>query len=349
MCLLSCSEAYEPRKVSWSCVSVGILFYMSVGLSLIFLGVALAAASFGGVAVLHRLGENGSSCALSATAGSIALIYSILALLPHSEIPSAAMLPLLVMPAALGVGWITDTASMRLPHTTANTALAVVSIATFFGWLQIVVETPALPAGVVIAAMTTPTVAGVVFSPPTVRSVIWWYSLGVTSMAGCVIAAFVHPDISFATGLTLVIVFAVGVAVLIAGRLLVWAGQAGGGDPVWLASFTVAASAHAVLSAGKLLTATETMLIAVMGASTFFIIGGLLALLMNAARRVFVWFLSKRYGQADSGKKLSDVTQETLQFTLAGQWSALGLIGFVIAWKFTPLGENMTETWFSSF
>ena len=311
---------------------------MPAGPSLVFLGVALAAASFGGGAVLRRLGESGPSCALSATAGALALVYGTLAVLPRPPFTLAAMLPLLAITAALGVGWITDTASTRLPHTTANTTLAVVSIASLAGWLQVSTDAPSLPTGVITMTMAIPTVAGIVFAPPTTRTVIWWYSLGIASVLGCVSVAFLHPGASSAEALGISAAFAVGLAVLIAGRILVQVGQAGAGDPVWLASSALAASSHAVLSAGTP-TAPEAVMVATMGASIFFVVGGLIALLINAAHRANAWFRSKR--------SLDAPTKEALQITLAGQWSALGMMGFVIIWKFTPLGTNMTTTWIS--
>ena len=109
---------------------------MPIGLSLVFLGVVLAAASLGGRAVLIRLGEDGPSCALSGASGAAALGYGVLALLPRPPIPAAALLPLLAVAGALGVGWTTDTASRRLPHTVANTTLAAVSAAALAGGIR---------------------------------------------------------------------------------------------------------------------------------------------------------------------------------------------------------------------
>ena len=310
---------------------------MSVGLSLIFLGVALAGASFGGGAVLRRLGEGGPSCALSATAGALALTYGTLAVLPRPDIPADAMLPLLVITSALGVGWTTDTASMRLPHTTANTTLAVVSAASFFGWQQITVDSPTLPAFMIVIATALPTMAGVLFAPPTTRSVVWWYLLGTLPMVGCALVASLHPDASFQSALGLLAVFTISLTILVGGRILVWTGQAGGGDPVWIASSASAAAAHAVLSAGRSLAVAEAILLAVMGTSIFFIVGGSAALSINATRRILVRSRIKKHRYRHA-KPENTPAQQTLEVTLAGQWCTIGMIGFVIIWKFTPLG-----------
>lgn len=310
---------------------------MSVGLSLIFLGIALTGASFGGGAVLRRLGEGVPSCALPATAGALALTYGTLAVLPRPDIPANAMLPLLVVTSALGVGWTTDTASMRLPHTTANTTLAVVSVASFFGWQQIITDSPPLPAFMIVTATALPVITGISFAPPTTRSVVWWYSLGTLPMAGCALVASFHPDASFQSALGLLAVFTISLAILAGGRILVWTGQAGGGDPVWIASFASAAAAHAVLSAGRSLAVAEAILLAVIGTSTFFIVGGSAALSINAARRILAHLRIKKHLYRHAEPKNTPARQ-TLEVTLAGQWCTIGIIGFVIIWKFTPLG-----------
>ena len=315
---------------------------MSVGLSLIFLGIALAGASFGGGAVLRRLGEGAPSCALSATAGGLALAYGTLAMLPRPHIPSNAMLPLLVVTSTLGVGWTTDTASMRLPHTTANTILAVVSAASFFGWQQIIADSPPPPAFMIVIATALPTIAGILFAPPTTRSVVWWYLLGALPIAGCALVASFHPDASFQSAFGLLAVFTISLAILAGGRILVWTGQAGGGDPVWIASFALAAAAHAVLSAGQSLAAAEAVLLAVMGTSIFFIVGGLAALLINVVRRVLAHLRMKKH-RYRYVKPKNIPAQQTLEVTLAGQWCTVGMIGFVIIWKFTPLGLYLLE------
>ena len=109
---------------------------MTAGSSLVFLGLALAGGAFGGIATLRRLGEAGPSCALIGVTGATTLAFGVLAVLPHPPVSAGAMLPLMAATAALGVGWTTDTASLRLPHTTANTMLAVVAWASMEGWQQ---------------------------------------------------------------------------------------------------------------------------------------------------------------------------------------------------------------------
>lgn len=326
---------------------------MPIGLSLIFLGVTLAAASLGGRAVLIRIGEEGSSCVLSAVAGAVALGYGVLALLPRPPIPAAAMLPLLAVAAALGVGWSTDTASRRLPHTVANTTLAAVSAAAFAGWLQVSGGGSIAHPGAVIAAAAAPAAAGVLFGPPTTRTVIWWHLLGRAAVAAMPAAAVLRSGMSAAGGL--LAVAAVGGAVLAAGRALVWAGQAGAGDPVWVASFAVAAASHAVLSAGRPTPGGEALAVAVMGASVFLMVGGVAALAILAAESAVSRLSSRRSrGSHRAGERRSGSSEDartgeapTVQrqrLTLAGQWSALGIAGFAAVWKFTPLGLALAAT-----
>ncbi|MDE0195574.1 MAG: hypothetical protein OXP08_08490 [bacterium] len=279
---------------------------MSAGSSLVFLGAALAAGTFGGAAVLRRIGERGPTRTVMGTSAAVVVVFGMLAVLPRPPVPQGAMLPLLAMAAALGAGWTTDTASMRLPHTTANSALA------------------AVPAGSVIAVSAAPVAAGIVFKPPTTRTVIVWHVWGRAALAVFTLASLRHPGPG-APGGGLVAVLGVTLAVLAVGRLLVWAGQAGAGDPVWVAACVMAAASHALLTAGVPVHGPGAWAVAWMGASVFLASGATAALALAAVTGG---------GLAIAGRPV-----------LAGQWTALGLIGFVVAWKFTPLGPDFAGGW----
>ena len=287
--------------------------------------------------MLIRLGEDGPSCALSGASGAAALGYGVLALLPRPPIPAAALLPLLAVAGALGVGWTTDTASRRLPHTVANTTLAAVSAAALAGWHQVGGGPPPSPAAV-IAAAAAPAAAGVLFGPPTNRTVAWWHLMGLSAVAACAAAALVGAGTAAAAG-GLLAVLAVGCGVLAAGRVLVWAGQAGAGDPVWVASFAMAAASHAVLSAGRPTAAGEALAVAVIGASMFLVAGGAAALLILAAG----WAADRMRAAPGRGPGTAGGGRGA-RLTLAGQWSALGIAGFAAAWKLTPLGVAVADT-----
>ena len=289
-----------------------------------FLGVTLAAGTLGGAAVLRRIGERGPSCAVMGTAAGAVLAFGVLAVLPRPPVPAGAMLPLLAVAATLGAGWITDTASMRLPHTTANTALAAVAAASLAGWDQIAGGRGAVPAGAVIAVSAAPVAAGIVFRPPTTRTVILWHAWGRAALAVLTLASLRHPGPG-APGGGLVAVLGVTLAVLAAGRLLVWSGQAGAGDPVWVAACVMAAASHASLTAGVPVPGVGAWAVAGMGASAFLAAGGAAALALAAA--------------TSRGRGIFR------RPVLAGQWTTLGLIGFVAAWKFTPFGLNVAEGW----
>ena len=294
---------------------------MSAGSSLVFLGLALAAGAFGGAGVLRRLGESGPSCALVGVSGAAALAFGVLAVLPSPPAPPGAMLPLIAAAPTLGVGWTTDTASMRLPHTVSNTMLAAVAWASAEGWLQ-AAGSPMPLAGVLIAVSLAPAAAGAAFAAPTTRTVWLWHSGGLAALAAAGIAAALDGG----TGRGPLAVLAVTLAVLAGGWLLVWAGQAGAGDPVWVAACTTAAASHAAISAGGPLPGLEALAVASMGASAFLAVGGSAALLLAV--------VSAR------GRKPA-----SRQPVLAGQWTALGLVGFAAVWKLTPLGPAAGAGW----
>ena len=189
-----------------------------------------------------------------------------------------------------------------------------------------------------IAAAAAPAAAGVLFGPPTNRTVAWWHLMGLSAVAACAAAALVGAGTAAAAG-GLLAVLAVGCGVLAAGRVLVWAGQAGAGDPVWVASFAMAAASHAVLSAGRPTAAGE-------------------ALAVGRDRGVDVPRGGGSSGAADPRRRMGRRPHARgpragprhrrrragARLTLAGQWSALGIAGFAAAWKLTPLGVAVADT-----
>ena len=318
------------------------VLYLSVGFSLLFLGTTLAAASIGGGIVLRRMGQDGPSCALSGAAAAVALSHGVLAVLPSPPIPAVASAPLLMVTAALGVGWTTDTASKRLPHTVANTTLAAVALASYAGWRQLAFNAEVPAEGLVIAAAAAPAVAGILFAPPSRRSVWLWHLFGAGTAASCAAAALLHPEASTAAACGLVAVIGVGLGVLAAGHVLVRAGQAGAGDPVWVAAFATAAASHAVLSAGRLLPVGESLAVAVIGASMLLVAGGVSALVILSAGRVLARL---RLGGAAVSGAGAPLMGDRTHLTLAGQWTALGIMAYAAVWKLTPLGASVAASW----
>lgn len=292
---------------------------MAAGSSLVFLGLALAGGAFGGAATLRRLGEPVPSCALMGIAGAVTLTFGVLAVLPSPPMPVGSTLPLIAATAALGVGWTTDAASMRLPHTTANTMLAVVAWASAEGWQQ-TAGAPMPSAGAVIAAALAPVVAGMAFKPPSTRTVWIWHLGGGAALAGFALAAVLGAPDGPRPGDGPLAALGVTLAALGGGRLLAWTGRAGAGDPVWVAAGVMAAASHASMSSGVPLQGLEALAPAALGASVFLTFGGAAALLLAA--------VSAARGREPLSR----------QPVLAGQWAALGLIGFAVAWKLTPLG-----------
>ena len=261
---------------------------MSVSASLAFIGAVLAASVFGGLATLRRMGEKVPSCALMGVASAASLILAVLALLPSSRIAPGAMLPLMVSAAVLGVGWMTDSASTRLPHVTSNMALVAVSCAFAAGWMSVNCGWN-VSGFVVVLLSVAPVIAGATCRPPTVAQVKYWYLLGVLAVvaSSVLLAGFASGgdaavclssgvnSVSDASGVNSVsgvgyvltydsgyaqdfgyawagpfTVAAVTLAVLAVGRILARLGRVGGGDPVWIAFCVMAASSHALLSTG---------------------------------------------------------------------------------------------------
>ena len=318
---------------------------MSIAFSTIFIGVMLLASVFGPIATLRRIGERGPSCALLGVTGVVGAILSLLALLPsvYAPMPTAAMWPLLVVVAALCVGWATDTVSTRLPHVTSSTALMAVSAAAFLGWAEVTNNWQTSTWAVTFLAVA-PVVAGAVIRPPDTLVVLCWYGAAMAAVVASALSSLILADqVSWIwTGPSAVM--AVTLFVLLAGWLAVRFGQMGGGDPGWLAFCVMAAASHVLLSVDGTMVGLAALAMSVLGAAMFLAISSASALMLTGVSYIYSQVFASNGGSVGSAGQ-DESTHRTVRPLLAGQWATVGLLVFVVVWKFTPLGANMIDMW----